>query len=532
MFENEKIKSELDKCILRGDCSVSPTLSSVHAVVLIYLEELAFYLVELDLLGVSNEKINADLMLAFSEMVSNVEYNQKKLTSTIATLYEDAYNAKELYVALCKENDVAPSYLKSTIKLSKQFNVTEAIIQGQKFFVKSAQTFTEDQKKMLEIMLILLKSICIYIVELEALDINFEEAYKAFITMLSLMNFHSLSTHNLEKIIEKYTKLDYILMLKIFEARKEAFGDFVETEVPTSTRIGKAILVSGTNLKELELVLEATKDRGIDVYTHGQMIVAHTFPKLKAYPNLVGHYGKGIEYYLSDFSSFHGAIYLTRLSLHKVEHLYRSRVFTSDTIAPEGVITIKNYDFEPLIQSALSAKGFTKSMEQKNIELGIDEKSFIRKIHEIADKVDTNEIKHVFMVGVPNRTEAQEAYMREFLDLLGDDCFALSFTHTNNKDNVLFANVDYASPFTYLALNIFMERKSFDKMKSIVLYTRCEPHTFPTVFNLKYMGINEIYFTDCSSNVINPALTDRIREMLNLKRYTTPKADFKAMIGE
>jgi len=92
----------------------------------------------------------------------------------------------------------------------------------------------------------------------------------------------------------------------------------------------------------------------------------------------------------------------------------------------------------------------------------------MQKINEIADKVDKNEIKHIFMVGVPNKTEAQQAYMEEFLDLLGDDCFALSFTHTNNKENVLFANVDYSTPFVYLALNIFINRKSFEKIMSKV----------------------------------------------------------------
>ena len=521
-----------DENIRQGGSSISPTLSSVHEFILIYLEELAFYLVELDVLGASNEKINADLIQAFSELVENVDYSEESLARVVSTLYQDLYQAKTLYADLCKENEVVPSFLKSAIKMSKKFNVNEAIVEGQKFFTKSAEKFDANQKEMLEIMLILLKSICIYMVELRGLDVNFEDAYKAFITMLSMMNFHSLSTKNLERIIEKYTKLDYILMLKIFDARKEAFGDFVESEVPTSTRLGKAILVSGSNLNELEMVLKATKDRGIDVYTHGQMVVAHTFPRLKAYPNLVGHYGRGIEYYLSDFSSFHGAIFLTKLSLHKIEHLYRSRVFTTDTIAPVGVNIIKDYDFEPLIESALSAKGFTKVTEQKSITLGIDEKVFLQKINEVADKIDKNEIKHVFLVGVPNKSESQKEYMEEFLDLLGDDCFALSFTHTNNKSNVLFANVDYSTPFVYLALDVFMTRHSFDKMKSIVLYTRCEPHTIPTVYNLKYMGVNEVYFQDCSPNVVNPGLTDSIRKMIKLQRYTNPKADFKAMVSK
>jgi len=530
MNNNQPNYSIHTKCLLDGTCSISPTLSSTHAIILVYLEELAFYLVELDGLGANNENINADLIALFSELVSNIEYTQEHLSNAVSVLYKDLIQAKELYIALCKENDFTPSYLKSTIKLSKEFNVSEAIKQGQALFIKSSKKFDDNQKELLEIMLILIKSICIYIAELQGLDVNFEDAYKALINMLSIMNFHTFSTHNLEKIIEKYTQLDYILMLKIFEARKASFGDFMATEVNMSTRPGKAILVSGTNLHELDLILQATQDRGIDVYTHGEMVVAHTFPKLKAYPHLVGHYGKGIDHYLSDFSSFHGAIFLTKLSLYKIENLYRSRVYTTDTIAPTGVITIKDNNFEPLIQSALSAKGFTKIEEQKSIELGIDEKSFIRKICEVADKVDKKEIKHVFIVGVPNKTETQKKYMEEFLDLLGPDCFAISFTHTNNKENVLYANVDYSTPFVYLALNIFIQRKSFDKMKSIVLYTRCEPHTFPTVFNMKYMGINEIYFTDCSPNVINPTLTTSIREMIKLQRYTNPQSDFKAMI--
>ena len=530
MTHNNSNEPESVNCNLKGGCSTSPTLSSTHAVILVYLEELAFYLVELDALGASNEKINTDFIELFSEMVSNVEYSQAHLSNAISTLYTDLLQAKDLYTALCSENDIVPSRLKSTIKLPKEFNVTDAIKQGQELFVKSTKKFDENQKQMLEIMLILLKSICIYIAELQGLDINFEEAYKALISMLSIMNFHTFSTKNLEKIIEKYTKLDYILMLKVFEARKEAFGDLQETKVNMSVRPGKAILVSGTNLNELDKILKATQDKGIDVYTHGQMIVAHTYPKLKAYPHLVGHYGKGIEHYLSDFSSFHGAIFLTKLSLHKIENLYRSRVFTSDTIAPMGVITIKNNNFEPLIHSALDARGFTRVEELESLPLGIDEKLFIRKMNQVADKIDKNEIKHVFIVGVPNRTDSQKQYMEEFLDLLGDDCFALSFTHTNNKDNVFYANVDYATPFVYLALNIFISRKSFEKMKSIVLYTRCEPHTFPTVFNMKYMGINEIYFTNCSPNVINPSLTDSIRKMIKLESYSNPKSDFNNMI--
>lgn len=132
-----------------------------------------------------------------------------------------------------------------------------------------------------------------------------------------------------------------------------------------------------------------------------------------------------------------------------------------------------------------------------------------------------------------NKNDAtQKDYFKVFLNLLGDDCFALSFTDTTNRENVLYMNVDYATPFVYIALNIFIQRKSFKKMKSIVLYTRCESHTIPTVFNMKYMGINDIYFTKCPSNIVDPALTDWMKQTLELKTYTNPLSDFKDMLKE
>lgn len=530
MQNNKHQKTDEEVCMLTYTCSISPFLSSVHAVILVCLEELAFYLVELKSLGTTNEKIKEEVIQIFSELITNIEYSQEKLNYSISTIYQDLYDAKELYKHLCQKNNVKPSYLKSAIKISKSYTISQTIAKGQEFFTKKIKNLDEEEKKLIEIMLILAKSICIYITELKWLNTDYEEAYDALINILSLMNLDKLSSKNLEEIIKEYTKLDHNFMLKVFDAKKVLFGKFVASEVTVSTRPGKAILVSGNNLKELELILEATTDKGIDVYTHGEMITAHAFERLKAYPNLVGHFGKGLEYSMSDFANFKGAIFLTKLSLHKIKNMYHGCVFTSDTNSPQGITIIKDNNFEPLIQAALSSKGFTKNQEYKSIDVGIDEECFIKKIHEVADKVDANEIKHVFMVGVPNRTETQKDYFREFLTLLGKDCFAISFTDTMNRKNILYINVDYSTPFVYIALKIFMQRQSFKKMKSIVLYTRCEAHTIPTIFNMKYMGVNDIYFTNCPGSMVDPALTDWMKKILKLKSYTTPQSDFKDML--
>lgn len=530
MENNKPQKTEEETCMLTGTCAVSPLLSSIHAVILVYIEELAFYLVELKILGATNAQIKEDVIQIFSELITDIEYGQERLNYSICTIGKHLSDAKMLYTSLCKKNDVTPSYLKSALKITKNCTITQVINQGQKYFENKIKNLDIEQKKLLEIMLSLSKSICIYITESKWLNIDYDEAYEALLGILNLMNFDKLLSKNLEEIIKKYTKIDHNFMLQIFDAKKASFGNFIASEVTVSTKAGKAILVSGNNLRELEQVLEVAKDKDINVYTHGEMIIAHAFPRLKSYPNLVGHYGKGFEHSMSDFTSFNGAIFLTKLSLHKIKHVCRGNVFTSDANAPSGITIIKDDNFEPLMQAALSSKGFIETQEHKSIEVGIDEESFIQKIHEVADKIDKNEIKHVFMVGVPNKTETQKEYFKEFLSLLGSDSFAISFTDAPNKKNILYMNVDYATPFVYMALKIFIHRKSFEKMKSIVLYTRCDSHTIPTVFNMKYMGINDIYFTNCPLNVVNPMLTDWMKESLQLKTYTNPQADFRDML--
>ena len=136
MEDNQSNYIEQDECVSRGICSISPALSSMHAVIRVYIEELAYYLLELDMFGASNETIKKDIIESTSGVISNVEYSQEHLNQVISKLYGHLYKAKELYIELCEKKGVAPFYLKSPIKISKQFDITDVIKQGQKYFIK------------------------------------------------------------------------------------------------------------------------------------------------------------------------------------------------------------------------------------------------------------------------------------------------------------------------------------------------------------------------------------------------------------
>lgn len=532
MDHNLTNKKEYDECAIYGICSMNPASFFMQEIILIYLETLAFYLLELKEHGLHNNNIMKDVLDAFSGPSTNVEYNQANLNNLISRLYDDLGEAQKLYKVICAEKNIVPKYLKTSIKLANTFNLTSVIKQGQKIVNKRNQFLNEQQKNMVSVLHQILKSICLYIIELQELNVNTEDAYKQLLAALSKMNLDTVIEEKLEELIEKAVKLDNELMHKTFDGRKAEFGEITPTEVSLSTRPGKAILVAGANMKELELILKATQDKGIDIYTHGQMIVGHTFPKIKSYPNLVGHYGKGVEYCMSDFSSFPGSIYLSKLSLYNIGHLYHGRIFTSDKLAQQGVTTLNENDFEPLIRSAHLAEGFTETETKENVHIGFHEENFFQKINELADKIESKEIKHLIAIGVSNNTETQKKYFETILNQMEEDCFVISASYTNNSENILPVNIDYVFPFAYKTIEILAQRNLFTDLNTTSFYTRCEPHTIPNLFMMKYVGVKNIYFDKCTSNVLNPALIDAIREPLNIRFNTNPEDDLKEILGK
>lgn len=521
------LETQYDECTLKGICSISPTMSAVKAALFGYLEELAFYIKKIRTMKAGNQEIKSNFLDIFSVLITNIEYTEDILYKVVLTAQESIFKTKEFYKQLCEENNAYPAFFKPQIKLYHGFNINDIIRQGRKFDEKFRKNLSPEQVKGLETVLVVLKSICLYILELKSLNIDFDKYYEEIVFALCIKEKHNLSIEAIKEYICKYSEIDYELMNIVFEARKQEFGEFIETDVLTTPKEGKCILVAGANIKELEIILEATKDKGIDIYTHGQMVTGHTFSKLKQYPNLIGHYGKGAEYYMTDFVNFPGPIFLTKLSLFKVDTLYFNSIYTTNAFTPANTRKITDYDFEPIIKSALMAEGFDETLPEKRIKYGINEENYENELNKIVEKIKNKEIKNIFTIGVSNKTDVQIDYFKKFMNLLDETCYVISFYYTNKPENTLCTNIDYAFPFLYKALNIFLPLKEQFDLKINIFYTRCEPHSISNIFYLRQLNIDGIYFHQCSPLLINPGLVDFSFELFNVKRYTTPENDFQ-----
>ena len=521
-----------DSCTTKGVCSADPTISSLQEVIMMYIKQLAFYTLRLKKRGVSNEVIKDNIINTLSGLVSNTEYSQEQFKNIIMTIYENLRQSKILYERICKDNNISVEKLENRLNINKKFDLNEAIKQGEKEFIKKNKLLNQEQRQIYEIMFVLIKNACISLIQLKSYDKNCDEAYYSMLQMLNMMNYKKISTEKLKQVIKNFTKINYKLAKLLHEAEIESFGKQKSVEVSFSTRPAKAILVSGSNLKELEQVLKATKNENVDVYTHGSMIMGHTYPKLQQYPQLIGQFGLGVENCLLDFATFPGSILMTKNSLQNIEYLYRGRLFTTDINAPKGVKQIENEDFKPLIKSAFEAKGFAKGQTRNPLIIGYDDGVIEKRVNELITKILARDIKHLLLVGILNHTSLQKKYFERLLKILPQDTYAVTLSTYTPSTNTFQINSSYDFMIMYKILedlNAKIQDKFFDIS---VFLTKCDKYAFANMLNLKELGVKNILLSYCSPMLINPIILDAFKNIFGIRSISTPRDDINRIINQ
>lgn len=533
-INNKANYTESNECLIRGVCYANSTLTSLQEVILVYLKGLSFYLLKLKELGITDESIKKTIIYSFFNIITNAEYNQEQFQEIIETLYDSILKFKSLYEKICLEKEIAVESLKTYFKYSKNFNLTNAIRKGEKYFIKKSQSCTPKQKDLYDIVLFLSKSIGIKMVELKRLGKSHDDAYYALLYLLNAPNPSDFSEEKAKLIVEKTIDIYHDVAEKVFLTQNELYGETSQTEVSFSSEPGKAIMVSGSDFKQLEMVLRAAENTKIKVYTHGtEMLMAHAFPKLRNHPNLKGHFGSGLESSLIDFATFPGAILMTKASLHRVEYLYRGRLYTLDPIAPSGVINIKGNDFKPLVKSALEAKGFSKAHQKPFMKVGFDKKEIDKKINEIVNKLKKKEIRHLYIIGLLNTPNPMsKQYFDKFFELLPKDCYAISLSHPIVKENAFHFDSFCNYSLICKILHDLDKTFSLKELDMSIFLTRCNKHTITNLLNLKHAGIKNVYVCKCPPTLINPSLMETLQETFGAKEISEPQKDIEDTLAK
>jgi hydroxylamine reductase len=215
------------------------------------------------------------------------------------------------------------------------------------------------------------------------------------------------------------TNLEVMRLLD--EANTSTFGIPTPTVVRTTPVEGKAVLVSGHDLPGLIALLEQTRGRGVNVYTHGEMLPAHGYPRLSAYPHLVGNYGGAWQDQQDDFSAFPGAILMTSNCLVRPRPAYQDRIFTNGPVGWPDIPHLDTDDFTPLIEAALAQPGFVRTEPERTLTVGFGHSAVLGAADTVVDAVRTGAIRHFFLVGGCDGAVSGRSYYTDYAAQVPDD---------------------------------------------------------------------------------------------------------------
>jgi hydroxylamine reductase len=337
--------------------------------------------------------------------------------------------------------------------------------------------------------------------------------------------------------------------LRVMELLDAANTDAYGMPEPTAVRIepvaGKAILVSGHDLKDLDELLQQTAGKGIHVYTHGEMLPAHGYPGLKKHKHLVGNYGGAWQDQQKEFDAFPGAILMTTNCIQKPRETYIGRIFTCGLVAFPGVRHLAGRDFAPVIAAALAAPGFAQSGSDRTITVGFGHHAVLGVAGAVVDAVKSGKIRHFFLVGGCDGAKPGRNYYTEFAQLVPRDCVILTLACGKYRFNKLDfgevagiprlldvgqCNDAYSAIQIAVALAGAFETGVNSLPLSFIL-SWYEQKAIVILLTLLHLGIKNIRIGPSLPAFVTPAVLDVLVKTFGLTPITTPEADLEAILG-
>ena len=511
--------------------SYDPSISSLKELLLYEISQMSYYEVKMRELGENTERIADSVINYITLIVVNLDFKKDRFLTIIKNLYDEVQKLNQTYKEICrKKNIVFEPVLGEKLSFDKRKSEIKAVNLGEKQSLIKNTVFTKNKKMLNDIAIMLISNACLCITEIEDYGQNAGDKKFKIPELLKVINYDRITEQDIKKKILAFAKVNREIMLQLNGIITENYGPVEETEVDLSIRKGKCILVSGHFYKNLEMLLEAAKDEDINIYTHNDMLFSHSFSYFRKYKNFAGHYQRSVNNLQLDFASFPGAVLITKNS-HTNFDLIRGSIFTPDNNPAYGLGKISGNDFSPLIEASKAEKGFSKNIFVNTITVGFNAEEILQKLNNIIDDIKAEKYKHLFIVGAVNYNLPADKYFEKLMQKLPDDCFAITFLNNTDRKNIW--NIKTFADMT-LMYQIFSELKKYKnilKNKITVFIPQCHFQTISYAFNMKILGIKNIYLSECCPNIINPSLLKGLSKIFGIKKVSdNPENDLKDIL--
>ena len=389
-------------------------------------------------LGAKDPVVDVFIIEALFTTVTNVNFDPLRIQAILNRGVKVRQAARELYEAAASRSGVAAEVVSGPATWTPALSIPELVGQGAAVSLPfRRERLGADIAGLQELLLYGVKGTAAYADHARVLGHESDEVFAFFHEALDYLAQENPAVDALLGLSLKCGEINLKVMAMLDAAHTATYGHPVPTPVRVEPLKGKAILVSGHDLKDLEELLKQTEGKGINVYTHGEMLPAHGYPKLKAFKHLVGNYGGAWQDQKDEFADFPGAILMTTNCIQQPQESYKKRIITSGRVAWPGVRHIGNGDFTPVIEAALSAPGFESDGPDKTILVGFGHHAVLGVADKVIDAVKTGAIRHFFLIGGCDGAKSGRDYYTEFAESVPKDCVILTLACGKYRFNKL-----------------------------------------------------------------------------------------------
>ncbi len=531
-------------CTKLGVCGKTPEVAALQDLLIFQIKGISCYAKEIIEQGQNVDK----------EIITFIE---NSLFTTLTNVNFDA----DVHVEMLKESQRIKEQLRKQVgKINNDtehatYNLSETrsemLKDAKKAGIMYDQNLDPDIRSLRQTIIYGLKGISAYGHQARELGYYDDEVDNFYVRALEATTDDSLSVEELIRWTMRTGDMSVAVMKKLDEANTTVYKNPSPHKVNVHLKKGPFIIVSGHDLKDLDMLLKQTEGKGINIYTHGEMIPSHGYPELKKYPHLVGNFGGAWQDQQKEFDNIPGCILMTTNCLMRPRDNYKDRIFTTSVVGWDGVKHIgKNEngekDFSEIINKALELGGYEEDQEPYEILVGFGHHATLSHAETIVNAVKEGKIRHFFLIGGCDGARPGRNYYTEFAKKVPDDCVILTLACGKYRFNKLkFGEVAGLPRLldvgqcndAYSAVRIATAlADAFDTdvnaLPLSIILSWYEQKAVADLLALLSLGIKGIYLGPTLPAFLSPNVLQYLVDTFDLRPISTPDEDLKSCLQQ
>ena len=532
-------------CSVVGVCGKSAETAALQDVLVEMAKGISMYAHRAAALGAQNDAADQFVLDALFTTVTNVNFDPERIAFLIGNAVQVRSAAQGMYEEACVSRGIQPENLAGPAVFTPAGDIAALAAQGEAIGL-AARMNTEgpDITRLKELVMYGMKGPAAYLDHARIPGVS-DDATVAFFHEAMDALTRDLNAEALTGLALKVGEKNLKVMELLDTANTKTYGHPEPTRVRVTPVQGKCLLVSGHDLKDLEEILKQTEGKGVNVYTHGEMLPTLAYPGLKKYPHLVGNYGGAWQDQQKEFDAFPGAIVMTTNCIQKPKETYKGRIFTTNLVAWPGVEHIQNYDFSPAIAAALEAEGFVEDAPAGYITIGFGHNAVMNVAPTVIDAVKSGDIRHFFLVGGCDGAKSGRNYYTDFARAVPDDCVILTLACGKYRFNKLeFGDIggiprlldigqcnDAYSAIRIAAALADAFRADVNGLPLSFILSWYEQKAVVILLSLLHLGIRDIRIGPSLPAFITPPVLQVLVDTFNIMPISTVEEDMAACLA-